>query len=503
MKIKQNTVFYSALILTASGSLLQLLGFLYRILLSRAAGAQALALFQLANPVYSLIYACSLSGITLAVTRICAERKSTGVIRKAFLIFAVIFSALAAPVALASPFVARRILGDESTLATILILLPCLFLTGIENIFKSAFHGIDKVKFPVISEITEQIVRIIAVAALFFLLSPASPAFSSALIAAGMVISELVSVALLFVMYLFYKKSIAPTKESSPSYSQIAHIAFPVACSSLFTRAIGSLCTVLIPQRLMASGMTHTAAMDIFGTLTGMTVPLLWLPSAFIFPLTTVIMPKLAIGMQNGNSSYIRRKIGKTLHATSLLAFPALAFLAVMGGKLALLIYGVKSAGNYTLPLAIDAVFGFFQVVTASLLNGLGMQSRAAFSVSVSGIISLAFIWFGIGTLHLGINGYISGEIIGSMTAFLINITGIIGRTRLKIQWRNWLLNPLFGGILVFFCAKPFYLSFFTFLQNETAAVVFSAAVCTVLYVIFIRLCGVDYKKYFSSIFTD
>ena len=56
-------------------------------------------------------------------------------------------------------FLAGKVLGEEKLRPALLMLLPCLFLTGFENIFKSAFHGIKYILPPIVSELTEQLVR--------------------------------------------------------------------------------------------------------------------------------------------------------------------------------------------------------------------------------------------------------------------------------------------------------------------------------------------------------
>ena len=54
-KISRKSVFYSLFAISVSNSVLQLLGFLYRIFLSRMAGAEALGVYQLVTPFYSVV----------------------------------------------------------------------------------------------------------------------------------------------------------------------------------------------------------------------------------------------------------------------------------------------------------------------------------------------------------------------------------------------------------------------------------------------------------------
>ena len=51
---RKNTLLLGTLILTASGIICRILGFLYRIFLSRRIGAEAFGIYQLATPLYAL-----------------------------------------------------------------------------------------------------------------------------------------------------------------------------------------------------------------------------------------------------------------------------------------------------------------------------------------------------------------------------------------------------------------------------------------------------------------
>ena len=64
----------SVAVLTGTGVLSQLVGFLYRILLTRLAGAEILGLYQLILPLYSVLLSLTGVGLYTAVSNL--DRKS-------------------------------------------------------------------------------------------------------------------------------------------------------------------------------------------------------------------------------------------------------------------------------------------------------------------------------------------------------------------------------------------------------------------------------------------
>lgn len=62
----------------------------------------------------------------------------------------------------------------------------------------------------------------------------------------------------------------------------------------------------------MRAGSGYDAAMTEFGVLSGMTMPMLMLPSAFLSPLITVLSPRFSAGKVLEDQAMIRRKDRKS-----------------------------------------------------------------------------------------------------------------------------------------------------------------------------------------------
>ena len=134
------------MMLTLSNLVLQILLFVYRIIITRFSGAGGMGIFQLAMPYYSIIASISLSGITMAVTRLTVEKTATdeknltaNIVHRSIQIFLALLSCLAVVTFIFPNFTAGNILGDIKTKSAMLMIIPCLFFTGFENIYKSFF----------------------------------------------------------------------------------------------------------------------------------------------------------------------------------------------------------------------------------------------------------------------------------------------------------------------------------------------------------------------------
>lgn len=506
MNIKKNTVFYRVLSLTLSNIGLQLLGFIYRIFLSRVTGAEGMGVYQLVMPYYSVIMAFSVTGLTMAVSRLTAQYLALGNIRcarhvvsRSLMLFFMLFTAVAIPVLLYSDFISSSILGDSRTRISLLIILPCLLCTGIENIFKNFFFGSGHLKPPIVSELTEQSVRFAAVAALLLFFRPQDAGSASALIVCGMVISEIGSVGILTYCYRRSQKKLPLPPSSCPVVREIGSIAVPIALSALLNNLLASANSILIPQRLIASGMSRDAAISSFGVLFGMTMPLLSLPVALLSALTVVMVPKMSEGIARGAASHLRRHAGKAIQTTGLLAFPAIGILLPLGQELCQLLYRQPNAGEYMLPLCLATLFSYYQISLSAILNAIGMQRRAAVIIIVGGIVQLIGTWL-VGIPAIGIWGFLMGEIVSSILMAVMSFVPIVSRLSLNIRWRNWFVTPLLSSILAGLVARLVDLLAKGDGLSIGVSSVLALAAAAAVYLLALRLQGTSLRTYLKKI---
>ena len=121
----------SVVVLTLTGVLSQVVGFVYRVFLTRLAGAEVLGLYQLILPVYSVLLSLTSVGLTTAVSNLSAWYQALGSRRaiyqvrgqavKLFFLLALVPCAL---LAVFSDGVSVYLLGDARTRLGLVLLIP-------------------------------------------------------------------------------------------------------------------------------------------------------------------------------------------------------------------------------------------------------------------------------------------------------------------------------------------------------------------------------------------
>ncbi|MCC8182916.1 MAG: oligosaccharide flippase family protein, partial [Clostridiales bacterium] len=351
----------STMMLTAVGLVAQLLSFLYRVVLSRLVGAEVMGLYQLIMPVYSIFLSIAVTGLTVAVSSLSAHYEALEdrpSVRQLLWLglrgLVALWLPLAAVTLLFSGQISNLLLGDSRTRLGLVLLLPVLLLTGVENLTKHHFYGIGEVRLPAAVELGEQFVRTAAVLGLVWCLLPEDPAVAVALIVLGMLASEVFSSSTLTVLRRRRERRLpvqAPSGRPAPGLGrEMVRVAVPVGLTALLGNLMASANSVLIPRKLAAAGLTQAAAMEEFGVVFGMTVPMLNLPSAFISALTLAIVPRLSQCQAMHRGRECREKISKAILAASIIVLPVTALMVTLGPDLGRLLFQNEGVGGYILP---------------------------------------------------------------------------------------------------------------------------------------------------------
>ncbi len=458
MRFQTKTLLYGATILTATQIFSQLTSFAFRVVLARLVDAEGMGLYTLIMPVYAVTMSIAAFGLTVAVARLSAAFTAKGnhiavrqLVRMALWLFLLILGVICVAVIPFSDWISVHLLGDARTRLGLLILLPCILFTGIENICKHTFYGLQVVEPPAIAEVIEQLLRTAAVLSLLVVLRPAYKEWMVGVIVIGMVICEIVSAALLFYLYRRHMKKVPWQGQELPRrqlFADMMTIAIPVSGAHLIANLLGSINTIIIPGRLMVSGVGQAEALSAYGVAFGMTLPLTTLPSVFVIPLSLILMPRVAQSVALGDERGARDQIEKALRLAATLVLPACLVLLPLGEPITQLLFHHPQAGQFMELLAITQIFGCFQYLMGSLLNGLGKQKQAAVNLLVSDAIQLALTWVLVAMPEWRLLGFVYAFLGTTALGAALNVWYAARAVGLNLSLDRWLLRPLFAAVV-------------------------------------------------------
>ncbi len=506
MRIQKKTILYAAGILACGNLALQALGFLYRVLLSRFAGAEGLGVYRLVNSAYLVLNAGCLSGVTMTCSRLSAaceargeQRRIGAVLRLAFSVFFTLCAGCAAIALLFRKEIAVHLLGDGRCAQAFPFLLLCLALTGVENIFKSLFIGLEQVQYTAASEVGEQLIRIGAVSVLLFRYQGQDYGTIAMLIFAGMVVSEVFSALFLTRLFCRNRASIdLRTPVDAATGRQFLAIALPLSASALLGNLLSSAGSVLLPQRLMVAGLTYEQALSALGVISGMAMPLLLLPVALVSSVCTALLPAITAAQAVGSAKRVRALIGRAVSAVGLIALPATAVLVPLAPRLSMLFFRQPLTQEYVALLGAVAVVSYYQMASGSLLNAVGLQQVNVVTAVSAELLQLLLLYHWCARPTLGIYGYLLAMLLTGAGAFVVNLCVLRHQSGFALRpFRRFGVPLLCGGALLGW-TRVFFAVFQQVCRSDAAALCCTLAGACALYVLVLRLLGVRLLRYLS-----
>ena len=432
------------MLLTVSSFIIKLLGFLIRICLTNLIGAEGAGLYQLIVSVYALGASAAVSGIGVAVSALVgANPKESASIVKTAVIISTATGFFAFSVCFFKTDLICALIGDERALTPLKIISFCFPFTALFAALGGYFNGKCDVAYPIAGQIIEQAVRI---GIIFIFAAPAAKigiGEACAVAAAGITAAEAVSAVYLAV--IFYRK------RPYMSYfrfrpGMIASVSVPAALSGWIGSALHTAESVIIPARFAVSGIPHYKAVAGLGIVKGMVMPLVVLPNILITALATVALPSVSYAREHNRMFKIKHSASQLMRVCFTGGFFSAVIFFCFGDELCLSVFHNREAGALLRLTGFVSPFLYVNILSASILVGLGLQRKSLLIGSLEGIIKIILLYLLIP--KYGIYGCVIPTLAGGLFSCLLNIGAISSRLGKPVFPLKTALVPALGCAL-------------------------------------------------------
>lgn len=374
---KQNQVYANASIVTALSIAERGLGFLYRIVLSRLIGAEGLGIYQVALSLFGLFLTISTGGIPITVSRMIAKSKAENNPRgerRAVTAGYLLSVLLTLPCVILFGVFGKNmhfLFSDDRSLNVFRILLIGLVFTAIYAVTRGFFWGNKEFLLPSIIEIAEESVMVIA--GILLLQNVLSITDGAKKAAWAVVISYLFSfTASSLCFFVRGGKFSRPKNTLKPLFNATLPITSVRASASLVNSAIA----VLLPALLIRAGHSESEALTLFGIVTGMAIPILFIPSTIIGSISLVLVPELSEDFYSKNWEHLRKNIQRGLYVALLVACVLIPFFYALGEDIGRLAFTNITAGQIiqkSCPLLLPMSL---TMISTGMLNSMGFEKQ-------------------------------------------------------------------------------------------------------------------------------
>ncbi len=418
--MKNNSFFKSVMLLLIGGFITKIISMFIKIILARLIGTNGMGIYTLISPTFILLMSIAQLGFPVAISKLVAEDNKNN----KNLVFSIIPISLIINVFiiiflfLTSFYISHNLLKcDECYWALISIGFVLPFIS-ISSILRGYFFGKNKMLPHVISNITEDLVRLICLIIGIPYFMKLGIEYAVAFIVLTNIISELTSILILF---FFIPKNFKISKKDLKINKKNIKDVFNIGIPTTMSRIIGSIGfffePIILTYGLLKCGYSSKFIINEYGIINGYIMPLILLPSFFTLAISQALIPNISKAHSKKNYKYIKSKLklAITLSLSIGIIFTLIfEFIPTIPMKL---IYNNIVGIKYLKVLAPVGLIYYIQSPLTASLQAMG-KAKEAMNGTLQGTIIRTTLLFILSLSNIGL-----WSLIWSFTINIIYVT--------------------------------------------------------------------------------
>ncbi len=456
----KNSFLKGAFILGMAGVVANILGAIFRIPLGRIIGSEGMGYYQAVFPIYIMLLNVSAAGFPTAISQLVSQKIALNDYNGAHNIFKTSFLVLFSVgfisfmiLFVGADYIVNNILKSPKAYYSMKATAPALLLVPIMSTFRGYFQGRQDMAPTALSQIMEQLGRVVIGICLAFILLPKGTELAAAGASFGATTGVILGTLYIVFVYIRKKSIIKEEINSSKAYDQetklqivkkLLSIAIPITIGAAILPIINLIDSTIVIGRLQGVGYSYDEANILFGQLTGMAASLINFPYAITTALSMSMVPSISYFYTVKDDIALSNNIKTGVRVALLIGLPASFGLAVLSTPIMQMLYPNEpsSVGQMLLYLSMCVVLlGIIQAFTA-ILQGMEKTHIPVINLSIGAIFKVAFTYILIAVPNLNVKGAPVASLISYIVILILNYRYI--KKHVKVEF-----NP------VYFIAKP------------------------------------------------
>lgn len=460
------------MVLVVAGVISKIFGAIFRIPLTNLIGAEGQSYYSMSYNIYSWLLVLATAGFPVAISKMVSERIAVGDFKnahKSYKVSRMLMFAIGIVSFVLCLFFARNIadfVKNPEAKYSIMALSPALLFAPLVSAYRGYFQGQQNM-FPTgVSEICEQMFRVVVGLSLSFLLIKYGAEYASAGATFGASAGLFVTFVLLTIIYNIDKKkkadliNVSNIKEESTKkiLKELIDIAIPITIGASIMPLMFNIDAAIVMRRLQATGWSLSMSKKLYGLIGGYCDPLTGLPGVFIDAIAISLIPAVTAALTLNKQEEINKNIETGIKTMMVVAYPCAIGLIVLANPILHMLYGTHpdEADMATLTLQILSL-GIITLsimrVFSSALQGIGKMVLPVINLGIGLVVKVTCSYALVGIHALNVNGTAIGSVLTFMVVAVLNYCGLKKHANVKLDIVGVFVRPLFASVIMGICA--------------------------------------------------
>lgn len=473
---KKDSFLKGALILGVAGIVVKIIGAFFRIPLGNLIGEEGMGYYQAAYPVYTLFLTLATAGFPTALAKLVSEKNAIGDYKGAHKIFKVSYTVLFMTGILAfcvfffgAEYIVNNIMKNPGAYNAMVAIAPALIFVPVMSSYRGYFQGRKEMSKIAISQISEQLFRVVlGIGLASYLMKSLGPEMGAAGAITGATVGAIASITYLIIAYLRGRKERKKEIKMSQHFKdesvsrilkKLLVVAIPITIGASVMPLVNMVDNVIVIRRLIVAGYTLEQANGMFGQLTGFAMAIINLPAVLTVAMSMSLVPSISEACATGNKAKARKDTKSAIKVTLLMVLPCAFGMAALAGPIMKLLYPAQPAmvGNLLLVLTPCVVLlGLMQTMNG-ILQGMGKPMVPVVALSVGMLFKVIISYTLTAVPDINIFGSALGTVSAYLIAVLVELTYIKRNMGVKFSTREFVIRPLITVVTMFIVVKLGY----------------------------------------------
>lgn len=505
MSSSKQSFIKGAAILAIAGIISKVLGAIYRIPLGRIIGSEGMAYYQTAYDLYILMLTFSAYSIPIAISKLVSEKIELGRRDEAHKTFKVALSLIAFLGLTLSAllfFNARGFVNavkNPGAYIAVLCVAPAIFTVSLSGAFRGYFQGMQNMTPSGISQVTEQLARVIFgfILAVVFLSTGYEASAGGAVF--GTTIGGIVSFSTLIYIYTKKRHEIrvgilsAGNMKMESTLSIIKRIvvfSVPITIGGSIMPVMTVIDTFIVMDRLQAAGFSLETATSLLGQLKGMAGAFINLPQVFTIALAASLVPAISESVARNDFSSAARKSELAIRLSLIIGLPAAFGLFTLSDPIMKLMYPAEPAtlGMVLRYLSMAVIFLTLVQTMTGILQGMGKERIPVINMVIGALVKVVVSYTLTTIPFINIRGAALGTVAGYGVSAALNMSAIIRYQKSSIRITRVVMKPAIATGAMMAAAYFSYRLMFGILGRNSIATLASVSIAALVYLIVLIL---------------
>ncbi len=422
--MKKSIFFKSTLILIIGSLLTRGLGLIIRVVFTRSIGNDGINLYSLIMPTYSLIISITQLGLPTAISTLVARgnKRSKRIITSVLPIIVILNILMVTLILLSSKYIAVNLLNNRDATYPIMALSVILPFISISSILRGYFFGKQKMVPHTISNIIEQIARLVIIILFLPLLAKKGPVYAVSGFILLSAISEFISI-IVFLVYLPKNFTISKSefKPDLNTTKEVLNLCLPTISGRLIGNVAYFLEPVILTYVLKVTGYPISFIQGEYGVYNAYSLPLLVIPSFIVQAISTALVPEISKSYERNDKTNVIKRLKQSLSITIIIGSITNAIVFLFPELFLKIVYNTSKGINYIKVLAPFFIIYNLEGPLASVLQAVG-QTKKAFRSTTIGVLVKTISIASLSFLNIGLYGLVIGEILNILIVVFLDI---------------------------------------------------------------------------------